>query len=195
MVRYTSGILSPPALKDTSSSSSSNTACRRRAPISSPISLESMAMRAISLRASSSKVRCTLSTSSSAAYCRVMALSVFVRMDTKSSWVRDFKLTCTGKRPCSSGIRSLTFATWNAPAPMNSMKSVRTGPYLVFTVEPSTMGRISRCTPSRLTSGPEPTLRPAILSISSRNTMPLCSQRRMASSFTASSSISLLLSS
>ena len=34
------------------------------------------------------------------------------------------------------------------------MWSVRTAPYLVLTVEPSTIGSRSRCTPSRETSGP-----------------------------------------
>ena len=37
---------------------------------------------------------------------------------------------------------------------MKSTWSVRTGPYLVVTVVPSTMGRMSRWTPSRETSGP-----------------------------------------
>ena len=55
---------------------------------------------------------------------------------------------------------------------MKSTWSVRTGPYLVETVVPSTMGRMSRCTPSRDTSGPWPPSRPAILSISSMKRMP-----------------------
>src|SRR5207247_601355 len=42
------------------------------------------------------------------------------------------------------------------------------------------MGRMSRCTPSRLTSGPWPRSRPAILSISSRKMMPDCSARSLA---------------
>ena len=80
-------------------------------------------------------------------------------------------------------------ATWNAPAAMNSTWSVLTGPYFVLTVEPSTIGRMSRCTPSRETSGPEPLPRPATLSISSKNTMPCCSARSMASVYTRSMSI------
>ncbi len=43
---------------------------------------------------------------------------------------------------------------WKAPEAMNKMWSVRTMPYLVVTVVPSTMGKRSRCTPSRETSGP-----------------------------------------
>src|SRR5713226_5639144 len=37
---------------------------------------------------------------------------------------------------------------------MNRTWSVWTIPYLVLTVEPSTIGKRSRCTPSRETSGP-----------------------------------------
>ena len=87
-------------------------------------------------------------------YCRVSAFFGSVRMRTKSSRVRASSSTRIGKRPCSSGIRSDGLATWNAPAAMNSMWSVCTGPYLVVTVEPSTIGSRSRCTPSRETSGP-----------------------------------------
>src|SRR5438309_767936 len=70
--------------------------------------------------------------------------------------------------------------TWKAPAAMKRMWSVRTIPYLVVTVEPSTMGRRSRCTPSRDTSGPCAPSLLAILSSSSRKTMPESSTRRMA---------------
>ena len=35
--------------------------------------------------------------------------------------VSGFKFTRTGKRPCNSGMRSVTFATWNAPAAIKSM--------------------------------------------------------------------------
>ena len=93
-----------------------------------------------------------------------------------------------GNRPCNSGMRSEGFATWNAPAAMNRTWSVRTGPYFVVTEQPSTMGRMSRCTPSRDTSGPWLASRPAILSISSRNTTPACSARSTASAFTRSMS-------
>jgi len=48
-------------------------------------------------------------------------------------------------------------------------------PYLVETVVPSTMGSRSRCTPCRETSAPTVSPRLAILSISSRNTMPFSS--------------------
>ena len=80
--------------------------------------------------------------------------------------------TRIGNRPCSSGMRSEGLLTWKAPAAMKRTWSVRTGPYLVETVVPSTMGSRSRCTPSRETSGPWPPSRPAILSISSRKTIP-----------------------
>src|SRR5215475_7897136 len=57
---------------------------------------------------------------------------------------------------------------------MNRIWSVFIGPYLVATVVPSISGSRSRCTPSRLTEPPR-TSETAILSISSRNTMPLVS--------------------
>ena len=94
------------------------------------------------------------SAATSARYCvgqRVLRLG---RIRTKSSSVSGCSSTRMGKRPCSSGMRSLGLLTWNAPAAMNRMWSVRTKPYLVCTVEPSTMGSRSRCTPSRDTSGP-----------------------------------------
>ncbi len=95
-----------------------------------------------------------------------------------------------GKRPWSSGMRSVGLLTWKAPAAMKRMWSVRTGPYFVETVVPSTIGRRSRWTPSRETSGPWVLSRPAILSISSRNTMPADSARRTASRATWSWSTS-----
>ena len=105
-----------------------------------------------------------------------------------------------GKRPCSSGIRSEGFDMWNAPEAMNRMWSVLTMPYLVLTVQPSTSGSRSRCTPSRETSAPTVSPRRQILSSSSRKTMPFCSAltsawARSSSSFTrraASSSTSAL---
>ncbi len=69
-------------------------------------------------------------------------------------------------------MRSEGLETWKAPAPMNRMWSVRTSPKRVLTVVPSMIGRRSRWTPSRLTSGPCPDSRPAILSTSSRKMMP-----------------------
>ena len=98
-----------------------------------------------------------------------------------------------GKRPWSSGMRSAGLLTWKAPAAMNRTWSVFTGPYLVVTVLPSTMGRMSRCTPSRLTSGPPPRAAPsrlAILSISSMKMIPLDSARSSASRLTRSWSTS-----
>ena len=73
---------------------------------------------------------------------------------------------------------------------MNRIWSVLTGPYLVLTVLPSTMGRMSRWTPSRETSGPWPPSRLAILSISSMKMMPLCSVRSRARALTFSMSTS-----
>ena len=70
-------------------------------------------------------------------------------------------------------------------------------PYFVLTVQPSTSGSRSRCTPSRETSAPAVSWRRAILSISSMNTMPFCSAFASAwvlssssfTSFAASSSV------
>jgi len=90
-------------------------------------------------------------------------------------------------------MRSFGFATWKAPAATKRTWSVLSGPYFVETVEPSTMGKRSRCTPSRETSGPcpPPDSRPATLSSSSMKMMPSCSARRIASFVTASMSMSL----
>ena len=80
----------------------------------------SVAMRAISATASARISSVTFSVASSAVYCLVSAFSGSVRMRTKSSSVSDSSSTRIGNRPCSSGIRSLGFETWNAPAAMNS---------------------------------------------------------------------------
>src|SRR5450759_442329 len=75
---------------------------------------------------------------------------------------------------------------------MNRMWSVLTAPCLVDTVVPSIRGSRSRCTPSRETSPPP--LRPSrtqILSISSRNTMPLFSTALIDSCTSCSLSSSL----
>ena len=99
-------------------------------------------------------------------------------MRTKSASVSGLSSTRIGKRPCSSGMRSLGLETWKAPAAMKSTWSVFTIPYLVCTFDPSTIGSRSRCTPSRETSGPPISPRsPAILSISSRKMMPSVSTR------------------
>jgi hypothetical protein len=87
-------------------------------------------------------------------YCFRRAFSGTVRIWKKSSSVRFWSSTRMGKRPWSSGMRSEGFETWKAPLAMNRMWSVLTIPYFVVTAEPSTMGRRSRWTPSRLTSGP-----------------------------------------
>src|SRR5258708_7081305 len=60
-------------------------------------------------------------------------------------------------------------------------------PYFVATVVPSTSGRRSRCTPCRETSAPCISDRDAILSISSRKTMPFCSAAASALVLTSSS--------
>ena len=65
----------------------------------------------------------------------------------------------------------------------------------MLTVHPSTMGSRSRCTPSRETSGPCVPSRPAILSTSSRKTIPEFSTRAIASPVTSSLSTSLSASS
>src|ERR1019366_9422718 len=78
---------------------------------------------------------------------------------------------------------------------MNSMWSVFSEPYLVLTLQPSTSGSRSRCTPSRDTSAPTVSCRRAILSISSMNTMPFCSALVSARALSSSSLMSLAASS
>ena len=129
----------------------------------------------------------TPSVESSAAYCIVSEESGSVRIRTKSSTPSASSSTRMGSRPWSSGIRSDGFERWKAPEAMNRMWSVRTIPYRVETVEPSTSGRRSRWTPSRETSGPASSPRWATLSISSRNTIPFCSTSCTARVFSSSS--------
>src|ERR1035441_5100967 len=78
---------------------------------------------------------------------------------------------------------------------MNSMWSVFSEPYLVLTLQPSTSGSRSRCTPSRDPSAPTVSCRRAILSISSMNTMPFCSALVSARALSSSSLMSLAASS
>ena len=80
-----------------------------------------------------------------------------------------------GSLPWSSGSRSDGFASWNAPDAINKMWSVLIGPCLVLTVVPSIKGSKSLCTPSRETSPPTRSVLAEILSISSKNTIPLFS--------------------
>ena len=94
----------------------------------SVLSFTRKANSAISSRASCVNSSFTPSVSSSAEYCLVSDDFGSVRMRTKSSTVSDCSSTRIGKRPCSSGIRSLGLETWNAPAAMNRMWSVRTMP-------------------------------------------------------------------
>ena len=95
----------------------------------------------------------------------------------------------TGPEARASGREGLE--RWKAPAAMNRTWSVFTGPYLVVTVVPSTIGSRSRWTPWRETSGPlpPPPSSPAILSISSRKTMPDSSASATAAWLTFSGSI------
>ncbi len=133
----------------------------------------------------------------SATYCLMRLASGSVRMRRKSSRVSAFSSTRIGRRPCSSGRRSDGFATWNAPEAMNSTWSVFTGPYLV-----DTRGALDQrqeialhAFARDLRARTRPSPREQILSISSRNTMPLFSTARMASLVICSLSISLSLSS
>ena len=113
-----------------------------------------VAISATACTASGVKSSVTPSVRRSAVYCLRRALSGSVRILTKSARESGSSSTRMGKRPWSSGMRSAGFATWNAPAATKSTWSVRTTPYLVVTAVPSTIGRRSRWTPSRDTSGP-----------------------------------------
>src|SRR5882672_5774365 len=179
------------------------TVYRRRAPMFSVFSFTDQAISARRRIPSDKKEISTSSVASSAWYWRVRQASVAVRILSKSSTESESSSTRMGRRPCSSGIRSEGLERWNAPLAMNRMWSVFTIPYLVETVVPSTMGSRSRCTPWRETSTPTVSPRLAILSISSRNTMPFCSTlasalARRSSSLTrraASSSVSIFIAS
>src|ERR1700726_4293729 len=138
---------------------------------------------------------CTPSVAISALYCVGSEASGSVRMRTKSPTFSESSSTRIGNRPCSSGIRSEGLERLNAPEAMNSTWSVFTGPYLVATVEPSTSGSRSRCTPSRETSAPSVSWRRVTLSISSMNTMPFCSALASAWILSSSSLMSLPASS
>src|SRR6185312_1500288 len=118
-----------------------------------------------------------------------------VRMRTKSPTFRESSSTRIGSRPCSSGIRSDGFDRLKAPEAMKSTWSVLTGPYLVATVDPSTSGSKSRCTPSRDTSAPIVSWRRVTLSISSMKTMPFCSALARALTLSSSSLMSFEASS
>src|SRR5580698_10320615 len=85
---------------------------RRRAPMFSIDSLHRAAMRAISTTASSVNESLIPSVSSSATYCLMRADLGSFRMRMKSCSFSDFNSTRIGKRPCSSGIKSLGLDTW-----------------------------------------------------------------------------------
>ena len=101
----------------------------------------------------------------------------------------------SGSGPAAPGSGPTGLLMWNAPLAMNSTWSVFSEPYLVATVQPSTSGSRSRCTPSRDTSAPMVSWRRAILSISSMNTMPFCSALATARARSSSSLTSLAASS
>ena len=147
--------------------------------------------------APSSKRSSTPSVPISALACFSSEWSGSVRMRRKSSRVSAFSSTRIGRRPCNSGSRSEGLLRWKAPEAMNRIWSVRTGPWRVLTVVPSIKGSRSRCTPSRLTSPPRTpdSLLRAILSTSSRKTMPLFSAFSTAARVSASLSSSLSASS
>ena len=137
-------------------------------------------------RASSVKSSSTPSVASSAVYCLMSAFRGS-RQDAhevgRAQAARARRGSGSGPAARGSGPRAWTRGT--RPAAMNRMWSVRTHAVAwCCTVVPSTIGRMSRCTPSRRTSGPWPPSRPAILSISSTKMMPLCSTRSIASART-----------
>jgi hypothetical protein len=101
-------------------------------------SLTSYAISASRRTAAGAISSVTPSVASSAWYCLISEACVLDRMASKSSTLSELSSTRIGKRPCSSGIRSLGLARWKAPLAMNNMWSVLTMPYLVLTVVPST---------------------------------------------------------
>src|SRR5581483_4386713 len=123
-----SGFIRSGARKLISSRTRSMMVCRRRAPMFSVVSLTRKAKRAISSNDSGVNSSFKPSVSSSAVYCFVSEDFGSCRMRMKSSTVSDFSSTRMGKRPCSSGMRSLGLETWKAPAAMKRMWSVRTMP-------------------------------------------------------------------
>jgi hypothetical protein len=84
-------------------------------------SLTSVATSASRSIESGVKVSVTPSVERRAVYCRTSAFFGSVRIRTKSSRPSGSSSTRIGKRPCSSGMRSEGFETWNAPAAMNRM--------------------------------------------------------------------------
>ena len=104
-----------------SSSTRSMIVCSRRAPMFSMRAFTSVAMRAISATASGLDVERAPSRSP-AARCTAWSARSRARSGCARSPASDSDSSSTriGKRPCSSGIRSLGFETWNAPAAMNS---------------------------------------------------------------------------
>ena len=127
--------------------------------------------------ASSENSTFTSSVESRATYWNVREFLGSVKIRLKSSLCRESSSTRRGNRPWSSGIKSLGAATLKAPAAMNRIWVVSTTPHFVFTFEPSTIGRMSRCTPSLETSWPPCPPFTAILSISSIKIIPDCSTR------------------
>mmetsp|Transcript_7100 Transcript_7100/g.11901 ORF Transcript_7100/g.11901 Transcript_7100/m.11901 type:complete len:297 (-) Transcript_7100:663-1553(-) len=178
------------ASNDNSSMTRSTTVCRRRAPIFSTVRLTSLEMRAISLTASSVKVRARLSAFMSSTCCFNKLFTGSVRMRCRSSSVKPFRFTRIGIRPCSSGNRSEGFTEWKDPAAMKRINSVLTFPRLVLTIVPSIIGRKSRWTPSAEASDPLASPCDTILSISSTTIMPDSSTALIASFWMSTCSIS-----
>ena len=83
---------------------------------------------AISARASVVNSSLNPSVSSSAVYCFTSDDFGSVSILMKSSTESVCSSTRMGNRPCNSGIKSLGFEMWKAPAAMNRMWSVRTMP-------------------------------------------------------------------
>jgi len=163
--------------------------CSLLAPMFSVEELTLYAISAISSIAFSEKFTFIPSVDNKALYCLIIDASGSVKIRLKSATLKDSSSTLIGNLPWSSGIKSEGLATWKAPAAIKRIWSVLTAPYLVMTVDPSTRGSMSLWTPPLETSGPPTFSLPAILSISSRNTMPSCSVLLIASCTASSWSI------
>src|SRR5699024_12611102 len=84
-----------------------------------------------------------------AVYCFNKALEGSFKILSKSFTDNLSNSTRIGNLPCNSGIKSDGFDMWNAPAAINNIGSGLTEPCVVEIVEPSTIGKICICTPSR----------------------------------------------
>mmetsp|Transcript_11879 Transcript_11879/g.34785 ORF Transcript_11879/g.34785 Transcript_11879/m.34785 type:complete len:223 (+) Transcript_11879:194-862(+) len=136
------------AEKERSSISRSMMVCSRRAPMFSTSRLICVASLAIRHLASSVNSSCTPSVNMRAHCCLMRLGSGSVRMVYMSFSVSGLSSTRIGRRPCSSASRSDGLQKWKAPEAIKRMWSVLTLPCFVVTVEPSSSGSKSRCTPS-----------------------------------------------